>query len=115
MAVQPRRSTAHGTLTSSSLRSIFGAAHGAGETIRGAINDGLDQAGEGIARGGTSKERQAQRDADLAAKGQAEPSAQHNAVAREGVQEVKDSVNSIRNLGGGNKTTQPAENTTSTI
>ncbi|KAI5478596.1 hypothetical protein MNV49_004738 [Pseudohyphozyma bogoriensis] len=59
---------------------ILGAIHGAGEAIRGTINEGLDGLGDGISQrqSGTTQSRTA---------------GGEQGVARKGVEEVKESLN----------------------
>lgn len=73
-------------------------AHGVGEMIRGTINDGADQLGEGIASEGKTANTDAQRQADLHASGHAPQD--HQATTKQGAEEVKQGMNTLQSSGG---------------
>lgn len=75
-------------LTSHSI-SIFNAGHGAGETIRGTINDTLDQFGKGVTSGGSQNTNTVQ-----TASGE-----NHASTVEKGKQEFNQGVNDLSNTG----------------
>ena len=79
--------------------SIFNAGHGAGETIRGTINDTLDKFGDGLASDGTSNSDSSRlnklQDSNHAPQ-------DHANVVEKGKEEFQAGVNSMSNAGRGN-------------
>lgn len=86
----------HNVLTSFLVFSLFNSAHGAGETIRGTINDTLDGVGKGIAGDGTSTKNA---DGLNSRSGQATSSEDHGSVIQSGKEEFRSGVSSIENAG----------------
>lgn len=87
-------------------RSAIDTIHGAGETIRGTINDGLDSAGEGL-RNADSNDSTA-KTSDPSAFGKSsdyDNSGNHQGVAEKGTNEFKQGVEQLQNTFSSNSTT----------
>lgn len=82
---------------SSCTYSAFNAVHGAGEVIRGTINDGADKLGEGIASDGKTTGTDEQRQHDLARQGHSPQD--HGSTVEQGKEQVQQGISSLSNPG----------------
>ncbi|UZJ53096.1 hypothetical protein CBS101457_002416 [Exobasidium rhododendri] len=79
------------------IKGIFSAGHGAGETIRGTINNTLDSFGDGIASDGKTTGTDTKRAQNLENSGHAPQN--HANTVETGKQELNNGINSISHAG----------------
>ncbi|TKY87020.1 hypothetical protein EX895_003697 [Sporisorium graminicola] len=90
------------------VKGVFNTIHGAGEAIRGNINDGLDSAGEGLRQASSDKDGHSTTtsSSDPSTFGKSDDynqSGNHQGVAQKGTDEFKQGIEQISNAFNSNK------------